>query len=430
MKRFAQSLVIASAMLLANQSLAGDADWPQWRGPNRDGYAAPQSLLQEWPAGGPKPKWVFRTAGIGYSAFSIVNDRLYTMGSKGSDCLVICLDSKTGQLVWEKVISRAAADNDYAHGWGGGPRSTPTIDGEYLYALSDVGVLACLKIADGTVVWSVDFVNQYDGAIPKWGYSESVLVDGDRVIGTPGGRFFMVGLDKMTGKEVWTAKGFKEAAQYVSPVKHTIGDTTFYTTASRSGLTAFDSKSGDLLFKDSATGNDVAVIPTPVVSGEWLYHTSDYNAGNTLLKLTANASGTVDVESVYHLSTKSMQNHHGGVVLVDGVIYGFTKASGGQWMAQDMVSGETLWSEQLRPNRSGSISYADGRLYCYNDEEGSVILVEPSREGWKKRGEMKLPEKTSIDRGSGAIWAHPIIANQTLFLRDQDLIFAFDIARP
>jgi outer membrane protein assembly factor BamB len=429
MKRFAKSLVVASALLFSSLSVAGDADWPQWRGPNRDGHAAPQSLLQSWPTGGPKPKWVFRTAGIGYSAFSIVNDRLYTMGSKGSDCLVICLDAKTGQSVWENVISRAAADNDYAHGWGGGPRSTPTIDGEHLYALSDVGVLACLKIADGTVVWSVDFVNQYDGSIPKWGFSESVLVDGDRVIGTPGGKFFMVGFDKLTGKEVWTSDGVKEQAQYVSPVKHTIGDTSFYVTASRSGVSAFDAKTGKLLFKDGTTGNNVAVIPTPVVSGEWLYHTSAYDAGNTLLKLTAGDNGTVDAESIYHLSTKSMQNHHGGTVLVDGVMYGFTKASGGQWMAQDLVSGETLWSQQVRPNRSGSISFADGRLYCYNDEEGSVILVEPSREAWKKHGEMKLPEKTSIERGSGAIWAHPIIAGQTLYLRDQDLIFAFDLAR-
>jgi outer membrane protein assembly factor BamB len=429
MKRFATLLVVASTLLVSSQSFAGEADWAQWRGPNRNGHAAPQNLMQSWPAGGPKPKWVFRAAGIGYSAFSIVNDRLYTMGAKGSDCLVICLDVKTGQPVWEKVISRAAADNDYAHGWGGGPRSTPTVDGEHLYALSDVGVLACLKIADGAVVWSVDFVNQYDGSIPKWGYSESVLVDGDRVIGTPGGKYFMVGFDKLTGKEVWTSDGVKEQAQYVSPVKHSVGETSFYVTASRAGLSAFDTKTGKLLFKDGATGNNVAVIPTPVVSGEWVYHTSAYDAGNTLLKLTASDNGTIAAESVYHLSTKSMQNHHGGTVLVDGVMYGFTKASGGQWMAQDLVSGETLWSQQLRPNRSGSVSYADGRLYCYNDEDGSVILVEPSREGWKKHGEMKLPEKTAIERGSGAIWAHPIIAAQTLFLRDQDLIFAFDLAR-
>jgi outer membrane protein assembly factor BamB len=424
----AHGLAFTFSSLFTACAYAGDADWPQWRGPQRDGHAAAQSLMKQWPTGGPKAKWEFRSAGVGYSAFSIVDDRLYTMGSKGSDCLVICVDTKSGQMVWEKKISRAALENDYAHGWGGGPRSTPTVDGEYLYALSDVGVLACLKIADGELIWSVDFVGQYNGSIPKWGYSESVLVDGDRVIGTPGGDVFMVGLDKMTGKQVWASDGFKEAAQYVSPMKHIVGDTAFYVTASKSGLSAFDATSGKLLFRDGATGNEVAVIPTPIVSGDLLYHTSDYNAGNTLLKLKPADGGAIDAESLYHLSTKSMQNHHGGVVLVDGVIYGFTKAGGGEWMAQDLVSGDTLWTERVRPNRSGSISFADGMLYCYNDEDGSVILVEPSREGWKKRGEMKLPEKTKIERGSGAIWAHPIIAGQTLYLRDQDLIFAFDIA--
>jgi outer membrane protein assembly factor BamB len=159
--------------------------------------------------GGPKPKWVFRTAGN--RLFRVLHRERPALhhGRQGQRLPGDLPGCKTGQSVWEKVISRAAADNDYAHGWGGGPRSTPTVDGEHLYALSDVGVLACLKIADGTVVWSVDFVNQYDGSIPKWGYSESVLVDGDRVIGTPGGKFFMVGFDKLTGKEVWTSDGVK-----------------------------------------------------------------------------------------------------------------------------------------------------------------------------------------------------------------------------
>ncbi|MGV3485248.1 MAG: PQQ-binding-like beta-propeller repeat protein [Planctomycetaceae bacterium] len=427
-RHFVLAFVCLATSFVSSWTLAEDADWPQWRGPNRDGHAATQSLLQEWPAGGPKMKWEFRETGIGYSAFSIVGDRLYTMGSKGHDCFTMCIDTAAGKLVWETITSRAAVEGDYAHGWGGGPRSTPTVDGEFVYSLSDVGVLACLQRNDGKLLWSVDYVNDFGGSIPKWGFSESVLIDGDRVIGTPGGTEFMVGLDKKTGKKVWATKEVQETAQYVSPMKHSIGNVSFYVNASKAGLIGVDATSGKALFRNAATGNEVAVIPTPIVTGDLLYHTSDYGAGNTLLQLTAGENGTVATQSVYHLSTKSMQNHHGGVVLVDGVIYGFTKSGGGEWMAQDLKSGETLWTEKLRPNRSGSISYADGRLYCYNDEDGSVILVEPSRDGWKKHGEMKLPEKTKIERGNGAIWAHPIIAGQTLYLRDQDLIFAFDIA--
>ena len=405
-----------------------DADWPQWRGPHRDGHAAPQSLMNEWETGGPKVKWSFNDAGVGYSAFSIVGDRLYTMGSRGYDCFTICLNADDGKMVWQTITSRSSNENDYAHGWGGGPRATPTVDGDFVYSLSDVGVLACLNRHDGKLIWSADFVNQFNGAIPKWGYSESVLVDGDRVVGTPGGSSFMVGFDKADGHRVWSSQDAKEAAQYVSIIKHDFAGKSLYITASKTGLIGIHADSGKTLFKNSSTGNDVAVIPTPIASDNLIYHTSDYNAGNTLLSLSEKDS-VIDVEVVYHLSAKSMQNHHGGVVLVDGVIYGFTKAGGGDWMAQDFKSGETLWTEKIRPNRSGSITYADGRLYCYNDEDGSVILVEPSRDGWKNRGELKLPSKTQIARGSGAIWAHPTIANQTLYLRDQDLIFAFDIAK-
>ena len=426
--RFAPLAFACSTTIHLCSALAGDADWPQWRGPARDGHAAPQTLLQDWPEGGPKVKWEFRGTGVGYTAPAIVGDKLFTMGTKGDKCFAICISAGNGQLIWETPVSRASSGEDYAHGWGGGPRSTPTIDGDHVYVLSDVGVLACLQTSDGKLIWSADFVGQYGGAIPKWGYSESVLIDGDRVLGTPGGENFVIGLDKKTGNKLFGSKNHNDAAQYVSIIKHTFQGTAFYVTAGKRGLVGIDANDGSILFTDNATGNDVAVIPTAVIKDDLIYHTSDYGAGNTLLQLKS-SDGKLSTESLYHLNAKSMQNHHGGVVLVDGVIYGFTKTNGGEWMAQDLQSGDTLWSEKLRPNRSGAISYADNRLYCYNDEDGSVVLVEPSRSGWKAHGTLSLPEKTKIERGSGAIWSHPTIANQTLFLRDQDLIFAFDIAR-
>ncbi len=426
--RFA-ALTAVSFSLLASPVVAGDADWPQWRGPNRDGHAAPQALLSSWPAGGPAIKWEFKDAGIGYSAFAIVDGVMFTMGTRDDGCYTMAIDTTDGQLLWQSRISRASTGEDYAHGWGGGPRSTPTVDGEFIYVLSDVGVLACLTADQGEVVWSVDFVERFESMIPKWGFSESVLIDGDRVIATPGGNVFMVGLDKRTGEQVWASQEHSESAQYVSPIIHTVDDVSFYVTAGKSGLVAFDAESGKLLFKNGATGNDVAVIPTPLAVDNLLYHTSDYGAGNVLLKLTAGENRTIDAEQVYHESIKSMQNHHGGVILLDDTIYGSSKVSGGVWMAQNFADGETLWVERMRPNRSGAIAYADGRLYCYNDEDATVLLVDPNREAFKSVGELKLPTTTSTDRGSGAIWAHPVIADQTLYLRDQELIFAFDIAR-
>ncbi|EMI16981.1 polyvinylalcohol dehydrogenase [Rhodopirellula maiorica SM1] len=422
------SLLGASSLLLSSFAVAGDADWPQWRGPNRDGHAAPQALKKSWEDAAPQLRWSFTNAGRGYSAVAVVDGRLYTMGSDNEKCYAICLNTKTGEKIWKTEVARASTDEDYNHGWGGGPRSTPTVDGDQVFVLSDIGQLAALSKADGKVQWTTNFVSDHGGSIPKWGYAESPLVDGDRVVVTPGEANFMIALDRKTGEKVWSSQGINAPAQYGSIIKGDVGGNPFYVTASKPGLFAVDTKSGKQIFSDSTTGNDVAVIPTPVVSENLLYHTSDYGAGNTLLKLKADGD-KITAESVYHLAGKSMMNHHGGVVLHEGVIYGCTKANGGMWMAQDLESGETLWEHRMRPNRSGSICFADGMLYCYNDEEGSVVLVEPNRIEWKPKGTLTLPRETELPRDKGAIWAHPVVADQMLIIRDQDLIFAFDIAR-
>ncbi len=416
-------------LLFGSMVVAADGDWPQWRGPQRDGHAASQSLLQNWPEGGPRLKWSFDAAGRGYSSAAVADGRLFTMGARDGQCWVICLDAAKGEKLWETSIGRDSKDDDYLHGWGGGPRSTPTVDGDSLYAISDVGALAKLDLQNGEVRWSVDFLSFPGAEIPKWGFSESPLIDGDRVVVTPGGENFMVALSKGTGEKVWSSQGLNETAQYVSIMKHTFADVPFYTTACKSGLYGFHAETGEQLFQTPVTGNGVAVIPTPIPDGKHLYHTSDYGAGNVLMELQVGAAGELSARQVYHIDNKSMQNHHGGVVLVDGVIYGFTKADGGQWMAQDLLSGDTLWSKKLRGNRSGSIAYADGRLYCYNDGDGSLYLVQPQRDDWQAVGMLTLPRQTSLDRGKGAIWAHPVIAGQTLFVRDQDLVYAYDIAR-
>lgn len=358
---------------------------------------------------------------------AVVDDRVYTMGSDEKSSFALCIDSASGKEVWKTVIGKTGASGDYNQGWGGGPRATPTVDGDQVFFCTDLGVVVAVAKESGEVQWSVDMVETYGGKIPVWGYSESPLVDGDRVIVTPGGENFLIGLDRNSGDKVWASQGVTAPVQYVSPMKGTIGGTSFYVTASKPGLFAFDVDSGEEVFSDDTTGNDVAVIPTPILDGDLLYHTSDYGSGNTLLKLSEKESGKLKAETVYHLEGKTMRNHHGGVVLVDGVVYGFSKINRGVWMAQDLESGEVLWQQSVNKNKSGSICYADGRLYCYNDNDGSCYLVEPSRDGWQEKGKVFLPEQTELERDKGAIWAHPVVANQTLFIRDQDLIFAFDI---
>ncbi|MCU0709631.1 MAG: PQQ-like beta-propeller repeat protein, partial [Pirellula sp.] len=360
----------------------------------RDGQAAPQGRLKTWPEGGPNLKWNYKNAGLGYSTVSTSNGRLFTMGQRGDDCVAICLDSSTGKELWVQRIDRGTKKDDYLTEWGGGPRGSPVVDGNLVYFLSDLGELACLQADTGAKVWSVNFVKDLGGKVPQWGYSESVLIDGNRVVGTPGGENFMVAFDKKSGERVWTSKGFGDGAEYVSIMKATIGGVPIYITACKPGLVAFHAETGELQFTSPKTGNRVAVIPTPIVRGNEIYHSS---------------------------------NHHGGYVFHDGAIFGFTNALRGVWMAQDWKTGQVLWSKKVGNGRSGSIAMADGLLYCYDDSDGICYLVKPSREGWEELGQVKLPEQTSTDRGRGAIWAHPIIANKTLFIRDQELIYAFDI---
>src|SRR6056297_1971025 len=186
------SLSLSTSQLL----VAGEADWPQWRGPQRDGHAAPQDVMSQWPEDGPPLKWEFQQAGRGYSSVAVVDDQLFTMGSRAGVCFALCVDTATGETLWETEISRASTDDDYVHGWGGGPRSTPTVDGDQVFVLSDIGVVAALDRSGGDLIWKVDLVEDHGGSIPKWGYSESVLVDDKRIVVTPGGDPFLIAVHR------------------------------------------------------------------------------------------------------------------------------------------------------------------------------------------------------------------------------------------
>ena len=417
---------IGLVLIGSASTVLADGNWAQWRGPNRDGRAASQSLLKTWPENGPSLSWSFGNAGIGYSSVSVEDNRLYTLGKREDTNYLFCLSTLDGNELWSATLGRGANSKDYLTGWGDGPRSSATIDGDHVYALTDLGDLGCFQKADGKQVWSTNLVSHLGGGIPKWGYSESVLIDGERLVVTPGGNNFLIGLDKRTGKKIWGSE-FSAGAQYVSVIKHTFDGVPVYLTACDEGLVGIHCESGKLLFLNKATGNGVAVIPTPIVSGDIVYHSSAYKAGNAAVKISVK-NGELSTEQVYHESKESMENHHGGYVLQDGAIIGFTNALRGVWMAQDLATGKVLWSKKIGKTRSGSIAFADGLVYCYDDQEGICFLAKASREGLEQLGQVQLPVQTASDRKQGAIWAHPVIAGQKLFIRDQEKIFAFDIA--
>lgn len=398
--------------------------WPQWGGPNRDGKSLATGLKQEWPEGGPAVAWKMDAAGMGYSSLAVADGRGYSLGASDGKNFAFCLDTSNGKEVWRTEIGAAVPDEAYNTGWGAGPRSTPTIAGDRVVVLDDAGNCCCLNKEDGKIVWKVNLISDLGGTMPKWGFSESPLVDGNRVVVCPGGKNFLSALDLKSGEVVLKSTGFEEAPHYASVLKHAVDGLEMYTTACGKGLVSFAVDDGRLLWTNSYTGASVATIPTPIVTGNMVYHTADYGTGCVLVKLSRDGKN-IKAEEVW--ANKNQQNHHGGVVLVEDHIYGYKK--GGGWVAQSLENGEVTYQGRIKGESGASVAFADGRLYVYGESTGNCYLVEPNPKDWVLKGELALPEKTKLDRRKGFIWSHPVIAEGKLFVRDLDLIYAFDIKK-
>jgi outer membrane protein assembly factor BamB len=402
---------LATAVLTATPLLS--ADWPQWRGAGRVGHSPDTSILAPWPKSGPKQTWVFKDAGVGYSSFSIVGTRLFTMGARQESEQVICLDATTGKELWATSLGPV-----YENNWGDGPRSTPTVDGDHLYALSATGILACLNIKDGTEVWKVDVVKSLGGELQGWGYTESVLIDGDHVICTPGGQQgTMAALHKKTGAVVWQSSKLKGPAQYSSPIRIEVNGQPQYAQLLMNKVVGIAPKDGALLWETSFPGR-VAVIPTVLFHNNSVYATAGYGTGCQMIKLDG-----AEPEVVYE--EKSITNHHGGVIVVDGKIYGHSDKGG--WTCQDFLTGKIEWQDESLGK--GTCTYAAGHLICVDENDGTVVLATAKPDKWQEISRFKLAPQTSLRKKEGRIWSHPVVVNGRLYLRDQDLIFCYNVQK-
>lgn len=411
----------ALCCLLAAALVAGANDWPQWRGPERNEISREKGLLKSWSADGPKLLWTYTEAGNGYSGPAVVGDRLYTMGIENGKDAVIALDVANGKKVWSGAVG-GAFNNPY----GDGPRCTPTVDGDVLYALGGGGDLVCLTVADGKKRWGINLKRDLSGQMMSgWGYAESPLVDGDRLICSPGGkRGTLAALDKKTGQVIWRSEGLTDLAAYSSIIVAEVGNVRTYVQMTREGVVGVAARDGKFLWRSSIGANRTAVIPTPVYADGTVYATSGYGSGCGLLKLTPDGAGGIKAAEVYR--NKNMTNQHGGVILVDGTLYGYSDSNG--WMGQDFKTGEIVWPKaDRRKLGKGSQTFADGMLYCYAESDGTVVLIDASPKGWQEHGRFKIPKQSEIRSRRGKHWTHPVVANGRLYLRDQDLIFCFDV---
>ena len=387
-------------------------DWPRWRGPDLSDHSPDKGLLKKWPKDGPKQVWLYKDAGIGYSGPAISNGKFITMGERNGAIHVIAIDTKNGKEIWNTKFAKGFKNN-----WGNGPRGTPTIDGDKVYALAPKGELICLNIKNGSKLWNADLVKNFGGKAPYWGFSESVLVHGNNVVVTPGGaKGAIVALDKITGKQIWQSKEIKDGAQYSSiiPIKHN-GDDQYVQLFMKS-LVGVSASDGSLLWKTDWNGR-TAVIPTPIYKNGNIYISSGYNVGCKLINLSQDNK----VSEVYNNDT--IINHHGGVILIGEHLYGHSDRGG--WKCQNFETGEEIWrSKELG---KGAIHYADGMLYCLGESDGTVTLVKANTKGWEETGRFKLSPQTKLRKPSGKIWTHPVVIGGNLYLRDQEIVYCYKV---
>jgi outer membrane protein assembly factor BamB len=409
---FAAALCLAAQATVSSQpastaSQSATVEWFQWRGPNRDGISPETGLLQDWPKSGPPLAWRANGVGNGYSSFSASNGRLYTLGARGSNEYVLALDRATGTKAWEHLNGRR-----FQNDRGDGPRSTPTIDGDRLYVLGGSGDLTCLDAATGKKIWSINIVSKFGGVNPYWGYSESPLIVGDRILVNAGGRrASIVAIAKADGATLW--QQHSDGAGYSSPMLMKTGSLNQVIFFTESHTLAVDPRDGRLLWSYAKANNGTANIATPIVRGTRVFVSSDYGTGAALLDVRA-AGNLATANEIYF--TRDMRNHHASSVLVGDHVYGFSSSI---LTALQFDTGQIAWRD--RSVGKGSLIYADNRLYLYS-EDGVVGLAEANPAAYREHGRFTLAQQNGLPT-----WSHPIVSGGFLIIRDQDAVYAYDV---
>ena len=455
----ASCLIVAfavSVLSLGPVAPARAGDWPQWQGPDRNAVSKETGLLKQWPKDGPPLAWKVKGLGGGDSAPSVAAGKIFAMSNRGADEVVWALSEADGKQLWLTRLSQAFPQQ-MPQGKEG-PGCTPTVDGERLYVLGLAGNLACLQAADGKVLWQRSLTQDFGGQVPTWSYRESPLIDGDKVICTPGGDDAMlVALNKLTGETIWKSKvpdapaagpgagqdrgpggppgrgpggrrgrgGFgATGAAYASAIAIDFEGERQYVQLTGKALVGVAASDGKFLWRYDRVANGGGInCSTPLYHDGLLFASSAYGASGALLKLSKDANGAVKPEEVYF--TRKMQNHHGGMVVVDGFLYGANGGNeGGFLVCMDFKTGKVMWDQRSADEPralKGSVALADGRLY-YRNENGPMLLIEPTPREYLERGSFEQP-----DRSDRPAWSHPVIANGKLYLRDQDVLLCYDV---
>tara|TARA_Y100000588_G_scaffold394670_1_gene516466 strand:+ start:22027 stop:23328 length:1302 start_codon:yes stop_codon:yes gene_type:complete len=406
-----RKLIVLSLISLTLPALA--IDWPQWRGPNRDGINTEKNLLDEWPEDGPKLLWRAKGVGAGFSSVVSSGGVLYTLGDVDDACYLIALDTK-GNHLWKGRVGDPQGHRGYP-----GPRSTPTIAGGKAYALGQHGDLVCFDLKAKKESWRVNVASDFGGQMMSgWRWSESPLVDGDKVVVTPGGsKGAMIALNKDNGEVIWRCKDFKDRAGYSSIIIREIGGQRQYIQLTGESVVGVDAGNGKLLWQAARKGR-TAVISTPVYDKGHLFVTSAYNVGCNGFKVSYE-NGEFTAKEIYkHAGSVGMANHHGGAIRVGDHVYG---SNGGNLSCIELGTGKVMWNE--RSAGKGAIIVVGGKIIL-RTERGPVSLVKLSPDGYEEISRFEQPDRTRA-----RAWSHPIVSDGVLYLKDQDTLFAYDLRK-
>jgi outer membrane protein assembly factor BamB len=395
------------------------SDWPQWRGPQRNGISPETGLLQAWPKEGPTLVWKVTGIGSGYATPAVVGDRLYLLGNEGLENeFVQALAVKDGERTWRTRLGKVG--NPKQNPNFPAARSTPTVDGEFLYALGSDGDLACLEVGTGTLRWQKNLRADFGGKPGTWAYAESPLIDGGTLLCTPGGsEATLVALNKATGAVLWKcALPEGDEAGYASAIVVEAAGVKQYVQLLQKGLVGVEAKTGRFLWRyGKAVSRYGANIPTPV-AGDGIIYAGTAGTGGGAVRLKAKQGG-VEAEQVYFEA--KLPTAIGGAVKVGDFLYGTTAQA---LLCLDFKSGQVKWED--RALGAASLCLAEGRLYLHG-ENGDVALVEPSSESYREKGRFSPPDQAKRANPMEKAWAYPVVAHGRLYLRDHGTLWCYDV---
>jgi outer membrane protein assembly factor BamB len=393
------------------------ADWPQWRGPERTGVSKETGLLQDWPKDGPKLRWKANDIGTGYSTPIVVAGRAYLQSTRGDTEYCLALEEKSGKQIWSEAIGGVGKNQGPQYP---GTRATPTFNEGRLYCLASDGELSCRNASDGKEIWRKNIAKEFGGKVGFWAYSESVLVDGDNLVCTPGGETAGVAaFSKKNGEVVWTSQLPEgDVADYASIMAVEGGGHKQYIGFLRKGVVGVDAATGKCLWRFTKTADmpgtpTGANIMTPVVLGNRIF-TSGSRSGGALVELIPDGDGVATKEVYFD---KALNPSIGGAVLVDGYLYG---SSGATIFCAEFATGKVKWKE--RSVGQASLCYADHRIYARGFDT-EVALIEATPEAYREHGRFAPPDRSKVKA-----WPHPIVANGGMYLRDQDVLQCYEVS--